>query len=243
MPIVAPVSQNNGLLTSLPQKEREHILKASTRVELTFGTTLWEQGERMRFVYFPSAGFISLLISVDGHTLEVGMIGNEGMCGHSLALGVDSAPLRALVQGSGASFRLKASSFRQILETSPALRELMLGYTHVLMSQLTQTAACTRFHTVETRLARWLLMTQDRAHADTFDVTQDFLAFMLGVRRVGITAAARTLQEKKLIRYARGHVTVVDRSGLEAAACACYQSDLDIYRHVLGARRKLHQRT
>ncbi|MBL0163047.1 MAG: Crp/Fnr family transcriptional regulator [Xanthomonadales bacterium] len=241
MPIVSPVNQDNWLLTSLPPKERERILKASTQVELTFGNTLWEQGERMRHVYFPNSGFISLLITVDGHTLEVGMIGNEGMCGHSLALGADLAPLRALVQGAGTSLRLKASSFRQILETSPALRQLLLGYTHVLMSQLTQTAACTRFHTVETRLARWLLMTQDRAHADTFDVTQDFLAFMLGVRRVGITAAARTLQAQKLIRYARGHVSVLDRSGLEAAACACYQSDLDIYRRVLGARKKLHK--
>ena len=168
------------------------------------------------------------------------MIGDEGMCGHSLALGVDTAPLRALVQGSGKSMRLKASTFRQHLKSSAALRNIMLGYVHVLLGQLAQNAACTRFHVVEARLARWLLMTQDRAHADVFDVTQDFLAFMLGVRRVGVTAAARILQSRNLIRYSRGHMDVLDREGLEAAACACYRSDIDTYRRVLGGRRKAH---
>jgi CRP-like cAMP-binding protein len=235
---VPSANHGNRLLAMLPSLECERILEDSKRVALNFGDTLWEQGDRMRYVYFPTAGFISLLTTVDEHTLEVGMIGNEGMCGHSLVLGVDEAALRALVQGSGESLRIKASTFHQHLEASPALRQLMNGYIHVLLGQLAQTAACTRFHMVEARLARWLLMTQDRAHADAFEVTQDFLAFMLGVRRVGVTAAARILQSRKLIRYTRGHMNVLDRAGLEAAACVCYQSDVEIYAGVLGARKK-----
>jgi CRP-like cAMP-binding protein len=238
MPSLLPVDQGNRLLALLPPRDCERILEEGREVELCFGDALWEQGDRMRYVYFPTAGFISLLTTVDEHTLEVGMIGDEGMCGHSLVLGVDVAPLRALVQGSGTSLRIKASTFHQHLESSPALRQLMHGYIHVLLGQLAQTAACTRFHQVDARLARWLLMTHDRAHADAFDVTQDFLAFMLGVRRVGVTAAARLLQSRQLIRYARGHLVVLDRDGLEAAACVCYRSDVEIYRRVLGARRK-----
>jgi CRP-like cAMP-binding protein len=238
MSIVLPAKQENRLLALLPPIERDRVLKDCKLVDLTFGSTLWEQGDRMRYVYFPTGGFISMLTSVDDHTLEVGMIGDEGMCGQSPVLGVERAPLRALVQGSGKSLRLKAASFQQHLADSPVLHQLMLGYVHVLLSQLAQMAACARFHMIEARLARWLLMTQDRAHADAFEVTQEFLAYMLGVRRVGVTAAARILQSRKLIRYARGHMSVVDRQGLEAAACACYQSDLDVYRRILGTRRK-----
>ncbi|MFZ2237027.1 MAG: Crp/Fnr family transcriptional regulator [Dokdonella sp.] len=226
----------NRLFGLLPPRERERILKDATLVELPFGETLWEQGDRMRHVYFPTTGFISLLTNIDDHMLEVGMVGDEGMCGHSLVLGSDMAPLRALVQGSGESLRFKAATFKQHLD-SVALRKIMLGYVHVLLCQLAQNAGCMRFHVVEARLARWLLMTQDRAHADVFDVTQDFLAYMLGVRRVGVTAAARILQARNLIRYSRGHMDILDRKGLEAAACVCYRSDMETYLNVLGARR------
>lgn len=237
MPTVSPVYSGNQLLALLPPKERKRIFAEGEFVDLTFGDVLCEQGERMRQVYFPVTGFISLLTTVDDQTLEVGMIGDEGLCGHSLALGVETAPLRALVQGSGKSVRLKASIFLEHLATSTALRKLMNIYIHVLLGQLAQASACTRFHTVDARLARWLLMTQDRAHADAFDVTQDFLAFMLGVRRVGVSAAARVLQSQKLIHYVRGHITVLDREGLEAASCVCYQSDLDIYQSALGTQK------
>ena len=233
--LIAPLAlPGNRLLALLPPNERERILTDATLVDLTFGSILCEPGDCIKHVHFPITGFISLLTTVDDHTLEVGMIGDEGMCGHSLVLGIDETPLRALVQGSGKSLQLKASTFQEHLKSSPALRQLMLGYVYVLIGQLAQTAACTRFHRVEARLARWLLMTRDRAHAESFDVTQVFLASMLGVRRVGVTAAARVLQSQGLIRYSRGHMAILDRNGLEAAACVCYRSDIEIYRRMFG---------
>ena len=233
------VISSNRLLNVLPLKERDGFLAECTLVDLVLGSTVYERGDRIVHVYFPIDSFVSMIMIVDDRSaLEVGMVGNEGMCGHALILGSNVAPLRALVQGTGTAWRMRATTFRRQLERVPALRQLLNRYVYVLLGQLAQTAACTRFHVVENRLARWLLMTQDRARADSFEVTQEFLAFMLGVRRVGVTAAAGTLQSRKLIRYKRGKVTILDRSGLEAAACACYRSDVDTYRHGLNARMK-----
>lgn len=234
------VSSSNQLLAALPAKERDRFLADCTTVDLPLGSVLYEQGERIRYVYFPTESFISMLTTVDrDSTIEVGMIGSEGMCGFTLGLGGGHhAPLRALAQGAGAAWRMKTTTFRRHLESMPALRQLLDRYVYVLLRQLAQTAACTRFHVVEKRLARWLLMTGDRAHADSFDMTQEFLAHMLGVRRVGVTNAAGILQSRKLIRYKRGNITILNRDRLEAAACACYRSDLDTYQHGMAARAK-----
>jgi CRP-like cAMP-binding protein len=176
-----------------------------------------------------------LVAPVDGYaSLEVGMIGSEGMFGIGLMLGVDVSPLHALVQGGGPALRMTARRFRRELEESPALQRALNRYLYVLISQLAQTAACTRFHVVEARLARWLLMTRDRARSDEFYLTQDFLSHMLGVRRVGVTKAAGSLQRRKLIDYSRGVITILDRGGLKAAACGCYLADEKTYKRVLG---------
>jgi CRP-like cAMP-binding protein len=188
----------------------------------------------MRYAYFPVDGFISLITQVDDHPgLEVGMVGREGMLGLQLALGVLTAPLRAVVQGAGKAWRIGSSDFLDVLPHSPTLQRALNRYLHVSMLQLATSAACLRHHQIGPRLARWLLMSQDRAHADTFHVTQEFLAYMLGVRRVGITVAAGQLQRGGLIRYHRGELSVLNRVGLEAAACSCYQADRKAYQESL----------
>lgn len=202
------------------------MLEGATSVELGLGDVLCEVGDVMRYVYFPTDGYISLVTRIDGDPgLEVGMVGREGMLGAQLVLGVSAAPLHALVQGPGAAWRIGAGPFCRALERSKALDGILRRYLSVLMGQLATSASCTRFHKVGPRLARWLLMSQDRAHSATFHLTQEFLAYMLGVRRVGITAAAGDLQRRGFIRYQRGLITVLDRRGLEGAACACFAAD------------------
>ena len=162
------------------------------------------------------------------------MVGREGMLGAHLVLGHLAAPLQALVQGGGTAWRIGSKAFKVELARNPALQRCLHDYIYVLMAQLAGAAACLRFHQIGPRLARWLLMSQDRAQAEQFHVTQEFLAYMLGVRRVGVTTAAAGLQRKGLIAYRRGEMTVIDRPGLEAAACTCYAADCQTYKHVLG---------
>jgi len=220
----------NRLIQLLPRADRTHLLAACEPAMLTLSEVLCEPGKPTRHVYFPTEGFISLVTLVVGYPgLEVGMVGREGMVGAQLALGVATSPLHALVQGSGSALRIGSKAFRGELARSAALQRQMNRYLYVLMAQLATSAACLRFHLIGPRLARWLLMTQDRAHADTFHVTHEFLAYMLGVRRVGVTAAAGALQRLGLIEYKRGEMTVLDRPGLEHAACTCYEADRRSY--------------
>jgi CRP-like cAMP-binding protein len=224
----------NHLIDSLPRKDRARLLAICEPVQLVLGEILCEPGQPTRHVYFPTQGFISLLASIDGKPgVEVGLVGGEGMVGSQLALGVSTVPLHGLVQGPGAAWRVTAAAFSDELLRGTALQQLLNRYIYVLMAQLASSATCLRFHQIGPRMARWVLMSQDRAHADSFHLTQDFLAYMLGVRRVGVTQAASALQRDGLIEYHHGHMTVTDRSGLEAAACSCYTTDHQIYRALL----------
>ena len=225
----------NQLIEGLPRQDRLRLLAVCEPVHMVLAEVLCEPGKPTRHVYFPTEGFISLVAKIDGEpALEVGMVGREGMVGAHLALGVLTAPLQALVQGPGAAWRVATAAFRRELTSSVALQRSLNRYLYVLMAQLASSAACLRFHLIGPRLARWLLMSQDRAHSDSFHVTQEFLAYMLGVRRVGITSAASALQRAGLIQYHRGHLTVLNRSGLEAAACDCYATDRKAYHDLLG---------
>jgi CRP-like cAMP-binding protein len=228
----------NDLIERLPGSERKRVLDNCDAVDLVFGDVLCEPGTRTAHVYFPTASFISLVAKVDAHPgLEVGMVGREGMVGAQLVLGVAVSPLRALVQGAGHAWRMAAEGFQSTLARSPALRLELNRYLFVLLAQTASSAGCLHFHQIGPRLARWLLLTQDRADGDSFQVTHEFLAFMLGVRRVGVTVAAGDLQRRGLISYRRGRVQVLDRPGLESAACSCYANERAAYQQQFGAGR------
>ena len=224
----------NHLISSLPRAERRRLLAQCETVKLVLGEVLFEAGEPIRHVYFPTDGFISLVALLEGYPgLEVGMVGREGMLGAQLALGVKTAPLRALVQGAGQALRIGSRTFCIELARSAPMQRGQNRYLSLLMAQLAASTACVRFHLIGPRLARWLLISQDRAHADSFAITHQLLATMLGVRRVGVTVAASALRRRGLIDYHRGQLTVLNRKGLEAAACSCYASGRATYTALL----------
>ena len=214
----------NSLLAALPLKDYRRMLTSLDPVTLTFGEILYQPGKLIRHVYFPIDSVVSLLTLVEGHmALEIGLVGREGMLGIPVALGVRHSPVRALVQGTGTALRMTSAHFRsEHGRHGPLYRELN-RYVHDRIIQITQTAACNRFHPIEGRLARWLLMTRDRLGRNQFRLTQELLGNMLGVLRVAVTNAAGALQQHKLISYKRGEIDILDGKGLEAASCRCYQ--------------------
>lgn len=225
----------NHLIRRLPARERQALLALAEPVALRLSAVLVEADAPSPDLYLPLSGFVSLIIPVDQHPgLEVGMVGWEGMLGLHRLLGHSRSPLRVVVQGAGQALRLPWASFQPLLQASPGLQDTLRRYLGNHLDQLARAVACQRFHTIAPRLARWLLMSQDRARSSEIQVTHAFLAYMLGVRRVGITLAAQRLQLAGLIDYRRGVLGVLDRRGLEDAACNCYRADRLRYAEVLG---------
>lgn len=215
--------ERNSLLKSLEPDDLAWMAPQLKTMHLRAGDVLAVEDEPFTHVYFPQSAVLSVTNSISGGTVEVGTIGNEGMAGISAFLDGDGLPSRTFAQLAGEVKRMSAAAFAAGFDERPALRKLVLRYTKAYLVQVAQTAACNRGHDIKSRCARWLLMTQDRVDgAPTFELTHQFLAFMLGVRRAGVTVAAGTLKDAGLIRYARGTITVLDREGLEAASCECY---------------------
>jgi CRP-like cAMP-binding protein len=230
MPGAEQVSVRNRLLAALPRADYRKLLQVLEPVALAFGEILYESHAQIRHVYFPNDCLVSMLTSVDfDRAAEVGLIGSEGMIGVPMALGVAVSPFRAVVQGAGTAMRITTAEFRRHFGTSAALKREVFLFTHLLMIQIAQTAACNRFHVVTQRMARWLLMTRDRVNFNEFRITQEFLALMLGVRRAGVTVTMGILRDRKLINYRRSTVTILDHGGLIATACGCYKTVKDIY--------------
>ena len=220
----------NRVLANIPAKEYKRLKAHLEPIELKFGQVLYEPGESIRHVYFPVDCLISLLTAVDKRrTLEVGMVGNEGMAGMPFILGMGVSGVRAIVQGGGTALRMASAPFRIEFDRNRPLQDALYRYTYALMAQVSQTAACNRFHEAEPRLSRWLLMTRDRVGADEFPLTHEFLAHMLGLRREGVTEAASALKRRKLISYTRGKIQILDVRGLKRSSCSCYQTVKDVF--------------
>lgn len=218
-----PIFQN-GLLAALPREEYERLSPHMELVRLKPGRILYHPGDAVRHAYFPKGGMICLLSTTEsGRTIEVGMIGDEGMAGIPIILRSRTAPYQVMVQLAGNALRIRGDALSAEFNRGGKLQDLLLRYTHTLLIQVAQSAACNRFHTAEERLCRWLLVSRDRVRADTIHLTQEFLSHMLGVPRTSVTMIAGALQREGLIRYGRGKITLLDQRRLEAAACECYR--------------------
>lgn len=214
----------NRLLAALPKKDYQALQRHLEEIPLVFEEILYHPNVLISDVYFPNSGIVSLVAADNPRaTLEVGLVGKEGILGLAIFMGVNTAQKLAVVQGAGSAMKMKATAFRKECNSGGALPRLLQRYTHSLLTQITQAAICNQFHAVDARLARWLLMTHDRMGDDEFRLTQEFLSNMLGVRREGVCRAAGDLQKRKLIQYSRGRLKVLDRAGLEAVSCGCYE--------------------
>jgi CRP-like cAMP-binding protein len=222
---MAPASDptQNRLLAALPEAERARWIAHLEPTDMPLGKVLYESGSRLSHVYFPTTSIVSLLyVMEDGASAEIAVVGNEGIVGISLFMGGESTPSRALVQSAGQGFRLKADLMLQEFNRAGPVLHLLLRYTQALITQMSQTAVCNRHHSLDQQLCRWLLLSLDRLHTEQLVMTQELIANMLGVRREGVTEAAGHLQRAGVIRYQRGHITVLDRARLEQRTCECY---------------------
>jgi CRP-like cAMP-binding protein len=218
-----PYPAGNALLDGLPDADRRRLMVAGEAVAMRSGDLLAVAGCTAPYVVFPLVGFVSRVVRLESHPdLEVGMIGHEGVLGAHLVLGIVASPVRALVQGAGWAWRIETAVFCRLLGGSPSLQAALSRAVHAELAELAGSAACLRFHRIEARLARWLLMSHDRMRSDRFELTHEFMACMLGVRRASVTLAAGALQQRGVLTYRHGVVTLLDRPGLQAAACACY---------------------
>lgn len=220
---IAPDLPANDLLASLPPDDWARLAPLLEAVELPLGQVLYESGNKMTHVYFPTTAIVSLLYVLEnGASAEIAVVGHEGVVGISLFMGGETTPSRAVVQSAGRGYRLRGAHIKAEFARSAPVMHLMLRYTQALITQMAQTAVCNRHHSLDQQLCRWLLLSLDRLQGSDLVMTQELIANMLGVRREGVTESAVKLQKLKLIRYARGHITVLDRAGLEARVCECY---------------------
>ncbi len=218
-----PNPKKNHLLESLPETEWKRLEPVLEEVDLPLGMVLYESGSTLSHVYFPTTAIVSLLyVMENGSSAEIAVVGNEGIVGVALFMGGESTPSRAVVQSAGKGYRLGAARMKTEFNLAGPVLHLLLRYTQALLTQMAQTAVCNRHHSLDQQLCRWLLLSLDRLHGNELVMTQELIANMLGVRREGVTAGALKLQRAGLIRYSRGHITVLDRSGLESRSCECY---------------------
>jgi CRP-like cAMP-binding protein len=225
----------NRLLAALPREEYERLVPHLERVSFELGEVIYESGESMDHVYFPTTSIVSLLyLMEDGSSAEMGLAGNEGVVGIALFMGGDTMPNRAVVQSAGGALRLKANALKSEFALGSQFQRLLLRYTQALITQISQTAVCNRLHSVEQQLCRWLLLSHDRVKADDLVMTQELIADMLGVRREGVTVAAGRLQDDGAISYIRGHIKILDRPKLESIVCECYKVVKDEFDRLLG---------
>ena len=226
---------SNHLLAALPADEFARLEPDMERASLALGEVIYESGEQLEYVYFPTSAIISLLyIMENGSTAEIGMTGNDGLVGIALFMGGSTTPNRAIVQSAGNAFRLPSKALQSAFGLGGTFQNLLLRYTQYLMTQISQTAVCNRLHSVEQQLCRWLLINHDLLHTNKLVMTHELIANMLGVRREGVSIAAGHLQQKGLIHYVRGTITMLDRAALESAVCECYQVVKDEYDRILG---------
>ncbi len=225
----------NFLINSLPNKLRESLLSKAEFIEITLSQMICASSTRIEHLYFPVDGFISILQSIDKHPpLEVGMIGREGMLGAEVILGITVNSFGAIVQGSGNAWKINVKDFLSEVNNHQELKDIVSIYLAIRMAQLGLSAACEHFHEIGPRLAKWLLMSEDRAQSSTFQMTHEFISLMLGVRRVGVTTAAADFRRRGMIEYHRGEMKILDRTTLKTEACSCYQKNRKIYSSLLG---------